>query len=159
MWTDERGSEVLAPPECRQLLAIGAKEHLHGHLAVADGTVPVVLPLDFAVHECDIIIQVGEGLFSSLVGRLVAFQVDGRLGHQGLCGVEDVCEWSVLAQGLATEVAADSLGPHAPHPRVARPGHRTVRIRTDVLTGRRLHAAVEPPAPAPAHLRVKKLHR
>ena len=126
-------------PECRRLLAVGAKEHLHGHLAVADGTVPTVLPVDYSVHESDIIVQVGEGLFSGLAGRLVAFQVDGRLGHQGLQGIEDVCEWSVLAQGLATEIGADRLGEHRPQPRVAEPGHRLVRIRTDVLTGRRIH--------------------
>ncbi|HET9075826.1 MAG TPA: pyridoxamine 5'-phosphate oxidase family protein [Acidimicrobiales bacterium] len=141
MWTDERGSEVLDPPECRRLLAIGAKEHLPGHLAVADGSVPLVLPLDYSVHESDIIVRVGEGLFSSLVDRLVAFEVDGRVGHQGLRGIEDVCEWSVLAQGLATEVKAASLGRYLPQPRVAEPGHRLVRIRTDVLTGRRLHPA------------------
>ncbi len=141
MWTDERGSEVLDPPECRRLLAVGAKEHLHGHLAVADGSVPFVLPLDYSVHDSDVIVQVGEGLFSGVVERLVAFQVDGRLGHQGLQGVEDVCEWSVLVQGLATEVDPGSIGTHEPHPRVADPGHRLVRIRSDVLTGRRLHPA------------------
>jgi hypothetical protein len=158
MWTDERGSEVLGPPECRQLLAIGAKEHLHGHLAVAGDPVPIVVPLDYSVHESDVIVQVGEGLFADLVDRLVAFQVDGKVGRQGLCGIEDVAEWSVLVQGLATEVVARALGHHAPHPRVAHPGRRVVRIRTDVLSGRRLPPAGEGrrddrAAPAPLHLR------
>lgn len=160
MWTDERGSEVLDRPECRRLLAVGAKEHLHGHLAVADGSVPFVLPLDYSMNESDIIIQIGEGLFSGVVDRLVAFQVDGRLGHQGLQGVEDVCDWSVLAQGLAIEVSSESVGDGGPRPRVAEPGHRMVRIRTDVLTGRRLH----PPeatarTAASIHRPKKKSHR
>lgn len=151
MWTDERGSEVLDSAECKRLLAVGAKEHRHGHVAAADGTVPFILPVDYSVHDSDVIIQVGEGLFSGLVDRLVAFEVDGTLAKRGLQGVESVCEWSVMAQGLATEVREQTVGSHNPHPRVAEPGHRLLRIRTDVLSGRRLTGPEgSPPAPGGA---------
>ncbi len=126
--------------ECRRLLAVGAKEHRHGHVAAADGPVPFILPVDYSVDDSDVIIQVGEGLFSGLVDRLVAFEVDGSLAKRGLQGIESVSEWSVMAQGLATEIHNRSFASHSPHPRVAEPGHRLLRIRTDVLSGRRLSA-------------------
>ena len=148
MWTDERGSEVLEPAECRRLLAIGAKEHRHGHVAANGGAAPFVLPVDYSMHDSDIILRVGQGLFSGLVDRLVAFEVDGTLAKRGLQGVESVCEWSVMAQGLATEVDRGVVGGHTPRPRVADPGNRWIRIRTDVLSGRRLTGPEgSPPAP------------
>lgn len=146
MWTDERGSEVLHPAECRRLLALAAKQHRHGHVAGADGTVPFVLPVDYSMYDSDILIRVGQGLFAGLVDRLVAFEVDGTVARRGLQGMEDESEWSVMAQGLATEVQADTVAGHGPHPRVAEPGNRILRIRTDVLTGRRL---APPAGPAP----------
>lgn len=148
MWTDERGSEVLDPAECRRLLAIGAKEHRHGHVAVNGGAAPVVLPVDYSIHDSDVILRVGQGLFSGLVDRLVTFQVDGTVASRGLQGIEDLCEWSVMAQGLATEVDRGTVGGHIPRPRVADPGNRWIRIRTDVLSGRRLTRPGPEPGPA-----------
>jgi pyridoxamine 5'-phosphate oxidase-like protein len=140
MWIDERGSEVLGHPECRRLLALGAKEHRHGHLGIAGEGAPVVLPVDYAMDDLGIIVRVGEGLFYALADRLVAFQVDGRSAVPGLCGPEDERLWSVLVQGLATEEAGLTPPIHLPVPEVAEPGHRIVRIRTDVIAGRRLGA-------------------
>lgn len=132
-WIDERGSEVLEAPECRRLLALGAKEGRHGHVAVAEADTPVVLPVDYTVYQGDIVVLVGEGLFHRLDGRLVAFQVDGTDGQL----------WSVLAQGLAAESHDPEAAAHLPHPHVARPGRRVIRIRTDVLSGRRVPDTAE----------------
>ena len=136
-WIDERGSEVLEAPECRRLLALGAKEGRHGHVAVAENDVPVVLPVDYAVYEGDIVVLVGEGLFHRLDGRLVAFQVDGEQEEKRGISTRTAL-WSVLAQGLASETLDPEAAVHLPHPHVARPGRRLVRIRTDVLSGRRV---------------------
>jgi hypothetical protein len=139
MWIDERGSDVLELPECRRLLALGATEHRHGHLGVCDSDGPVVLPVDYATEEMDVIIRVGEGLFRHVANRVVAFQVDGRTAGQAGVGWETERSWSVLVQGLATEALEPVT--HLPSPRVVQPGDRLVRIRTDVMTGRRLGLA------------------
>ena len=74
---DDPGSEVLTLPECRRLLAVGAKEQRHGHLGVPKDGAPLVLPVDYAVHGPDVVLRIGEGLFHEVHTRLVAFQVDG----------------------------------------------------------------------------------
>lgn len=139
MWIDERGSDVLDLPECRRLLAVGANERRHGHLGIGQGTdqAPVVLPVDYAVDDMDIVLQIGEGLFEHVVGRLVAFEVDGTDG-QSLFATDHERPWSVLIRGLATEDHGTSKGGRRPTPRVIEPGDRVVRIRCDVVTGRRL---------------------
>ncbi len=141
MWVDERGSEVLAVPECRRLLAIGAKEQRHGHLGVPQDGAPLVLPVNYAVHGPDVVLRIGEGLFHQVDTRLVAFQVDGvsQMGDQS----ERI--WSVLVQGLAIEDDENVPTSHVPHSEVVDPGQRVVRIRADVVTGRRF-----PTSPAPA---------
>lgn len=139
MLVDGRGSEVLGLPECRRLLALGARQHLPGHLGIpaaippegSNGSMPhapTVLPVDYQVLGLDLVIRVGEGLYSRIVGTLVAFEVDG---------VEEGRAWSVLARGLAHPVEPGVLA-HPPVPRVAEPGRRLVVIRTDVVSGRRL---------------------
>jgi thioredoxin 1 len=143
VWIDERGSEVLGVPECRRLLAVGAKGHEHGHLGIAAEPppdqlagsawdAPTVLPVDYAVSGPDVMICVGEGLFSRIAGRMVAFQVDGVEGDRA---------WSVLIRGLAQPVERADVGPRLPIPQVATPGERLVRIRSDVVSGRRLGKA------------------
>lgn len=136
MWIDERGSEVLAVPECRRLLAIGAKESRHGHLGVPQDGAPLVLPVDYAVYGPDVVLRIGEGLFHQVDARLVAFQVDGviQMGAQSKT-------WSVLVQGLALEDGEKVSTTHVPHPEVVEPGARIVRIRADVVTGRRFPTA------------------
>jgi len=135
MWIDERGSEVLALGECHRLLAVGAQEHRHGHLGVAQLGAPLVLPLDYAVHGPDVVVRIGDGLFQRVNGRLVAFQVDGvTVSSEGL-GSQRL--WSVLLRGLAIEEHGAIASSHIPDPRVPEPGERVVRLRADVVTGRR----------------------
>ena len=136
MWIDERGSEVLGLPECRRLLAVGAKERRHGHLSVPAGGAPSVLPVDYVVQGPDVIVRVGEGLFKRLRDQLVAFQVDGA--DRGARPDGSDRPWSVLVRGLATEEDESALGSNLPVASVSRPGRRLVRIRGDVVTGRRL---------------------
>lgn len=132
MWVDERGSDVLGTAECRQLLAIGASEGLPGHLGISEPNEPTVLPLDYAVSGPDVLVRVGEGLFSHMVGQLVAFEVEGT-GDDGR-------QWSVLVRGLATPEHDEAAWAHIPEPRVTRPGKHVVRIKAHVVTGRRLGA-------------------
>ncbi len=155
MWIDERGSEVLELPECRRLLAVGAKEHRHGHLGIADDGAPTVLPVNYVMRGLDVVVVVGEGLFQRIVNCLVAFQVDGFGGSERFFGAEDVTPWSVLVKGLATEEPILVEGGHVPLLEVAEPGRRVVRIRTDVVTGRKLGSRQETganPTPLLLHL-------
>lgn len=134
---------MLGLPECRRLLAVGAKEHRPGHLGIAPeappgdpldsvADAPTVLPVDYAVNEGDVVIRVGEGLFRHIAGRLVAFEVEG---------VENGRTWSVLVRGLAQPIEPADGSYRLPVPRVAEPGEHFVRIRSDVVTGRRLGRA------------------
>jgi len=136
MWIDARGSEVLALPECRRLLALGVKQGRHAHLGIpTTGGAPLVLPVDFAVYGPDVTVRIGEGMFTNISeAPLVSLQVDGVDGGR---------LWSVLVRGLAVEEDAAALGTHLPVPRVAVPGHRIVRIRADVVTGRRFVPVTE----------------
>jgi hypothetical protein len=144
MWIDERGSEVLPLSECRRLLALAAKEHRHGHLGIPTEDAPLVLPLDFGVHDDHVILQVGEGLLGRVDGQLVAFQVDNSTVGPSWSDVDPEGRWSVLLRGLATEIEVGSVSNDLPEPRIAEPGHRIVQVRADVVTGRRIRSSYDP---------------
>ncbi len=146
MWIDDHGSEVLPGPECHRLLALGASEGRHGHLGVSQQGAPLVLPLDYAVYGPDVVVRIGEGLFHQVESKLVAFQVDGVTPVSTAKTDEPDKIWSVLVQGLATEDAELASMSRLPQPQVLSPGDRLVRIRIDVLTGRRFSAR---PVPTP----------
>jgi len=130
MWVDQHGSEILGLGECRRLLALGAKEKRPGHVGVPQEHAPLVLPVDYRMHGPDVIVLVGDHLSAEMTGaRAVALQVDG---------VDEGHPWSVLVRGPAEEVTSGSIGDDLPSPAVAEPGRRYVRIRADVVTGRRL---------------------
>ena len=93
-----------------------------------------------AVHGPDVVVRIGEGLFQRVDSRLVAFQVDGTTPG-GIEGDRRPQIWSVLVQGLALEDGENVATSHIPHPEVVDPGRRVVRIRADVVTGRRFAAA------------------
>lgn len=138
MWIDERGSEVLDLPECRRLLALGAKQGRLGHLGVAEEGAPLVLPVNYQVHGPDLVVRIGEGLFGNVerAGQ-ISLQVDDG---------DSKPPWSVLVRGLAIEEDASWAGAEAPVPAVTDAGHRFVRIRADRVTGRRLGSAQPQPS-------------
>lgn len=133
MWIDAKGSTVLPVPECKRLLALAAKEGRIGRLGIATDQAPIVVPVNFALHEGDVLARVGTGYFSqAATGHLVAFEVDHVDEGAGNA-------WSVLVRGLATLIETPSeaqLGAAA-ESLVPEPGGMVLTVRPDVLTGRR----------------------
>jgi len=138
MWIDDRGSEVLPVSECRRLLALGAKIGLHDHLGIAKEGAPLVLPVDYTVDGSDVVLRIGDHVFTETYHELVAFQVDNAGGDTG---DGDEGRWSVLVRGLLTDPVPHETAIALPQPRVAEPGQHLVRMRADVVTGRRLRPA------------------
>ena len=139
MWIDQRGSEVLTVPECHRLLAVAAQKGGIGRLAVGGNGAPIVVPVNFAVHDRQVLIRIGTGtLAASAIGHLVAFEADevDRITRQA---------WSVLVRGLArTAEPADLFDPsHLPHPLAPRPGNTMLVVRPDVVSGRRFALKVD----------------
>jgi hypothetical protein len=133
MWIDQRGSEVLAVPECFRLLAHGVQSMGFGRLGVSTAQAPVVVPVNYAVRDREVLVRIGVGfLLQAAGGELVAFEVDE-------IDLEGGVAWSVLVRGLAT-VIGEPTGADidaAPTPSVPSPGDRILSIRPDVVTGRR----------------------
>jgi len=144
VWIDDRGSEVLTRPECCRLLAVVFKEQRHGHLGVPQRGAPLVLPVDYSMHGPDVVLLIGDGLFDQVEARLVAFQVDGVTQLSGVEDIQPKQTWSVLVQGLAIEDGENVPTRHVPRPEVVDPGQRVVRIRADVVSGRRFPTAPTP---------------
>jgi hypothetical protein len=134
MWVDQRGSEILAAPECLRLVALAAKENRIGRLATNGGQAPLVVPLNFTIYDGQVAVRIGPGRLSETVpGSLVAFEVD-RIESEG----GDA--WSVLIRGLASPLDPGALPLEVgfvPQPLVPTPGEIVLLIRPDVITGRR----------------------
>jgi len=134
MWIDQRGSEILAAPECLRLLAVAAKEDHIGRLAVTEELSPLVVPLNFTYHDKEILLRIGPGRLSELVpGSMVSFEVDCVEPDHGHA-------WSVLIRGLASALAQSDTPVAAadlPQSLVPSPGDMVIVIRPDVVTGRR----------------------
>jgi hypothetical protein len=148
MWIDQRGSEIVAAPECLRLVALAAKEGHIGRLALNGPQSPLVVPVNFTIHDHSVLIRIGPGLLSEVAPEsLVSFEVD-RVDP-------DVGEaWSVLIQGLACAFDANTPGttPAGPQPLVPTPGHITLLIRPDVITGRKERVNRESRNDASEHL-------
>jgi nitroimidazol reductase NimA-like FMN-containing flavoprotein (pyridoxamine 5'-phosphate oxidase superfamily) len=122
----------LSESECLQLLASRSL----GRLAYLDDDGPVVLPVNYVVHDGTVLFRTSP---HSAVGRIVPTQTAGF-------EVDDIDEdtrsgWSVLVRGPATVVEVDELPATAedrPSPWVD--GVRTlhVRITPRSISGRRL---------------------
>lgn len=133
MWIDGKGATVLPPSECKRLLAVVAKADGIGRLGIATEQAPIVIPVNFGVHEGEVVVRVGTGFFSHVAaGHLVAFEVDHVDGDDGTA-------WSVLVRGLALliESPTETELSAAARPLVPEPGDMLLVIRPDLLTGRR----------------------
>ncbi|HUI04418.1 MAG TPA: pyridoxamine 5'-phosphate oxidase family protein [Acidimicrobiales bacterium] len=141
MWVDQRGSEVLPRPECLRLVAVTAKEHAVGRLAVPTEGAPIVVPVNFSYMDETVLVRLGRGTAAAgAVGRLVSFEVDrlDTAAHQG---------WSVLVRGLARALEPHELHRrwrHLPEPVVPTPGDLLLSVRADVVTGRRFSIGAQP---------------
>lgn len=123
---------VMDVDECLRLLADG---HF-GRLAVVVGEQPLVFPVNYALAGRDIVFRTDPGTkLHAAAGRRVAFEIDAAdtMYHSG---------WSVLVEGVAreetdpsrqAELARLPLTPWCPGAKV-----HWIRIRSDVITGRRL---------------------
>jgi uncharacterized protein len=128
--------DELSAEECLHLL----NQEKVGRVGISVRALPVILPVNFVMHEGDVIFRVNSGtkLAAATAGAIVAFEVD-HYGHQGTSG------WSVLLQGRAEEISdpqelaqARSLPLHS----WALDGlaDHYVRIDTAMMSGRRFQA-------------------
>jgi nitroimidazol reductase NimA-like FMN-containing flavoprotein (pyridoxamine 5'-phosphate oxidase superfamily) len=138
MTTDHLGITVLSSEECLELLG----GETVGRLAVSIRDHPDIFPINYAVDRGAVVFRTAEGtkLAASVLGRGVAFEVDGFDAGAGVA-------WSVVVKGRAVEIerlhdVLDAL--ELPlFPWHAAPKHRFVRIEPLAITGRRF-VVVEP---------------
>jgi nitroimidazol reductase NimA-like FMN-containing flavoprotein (pyridoxamine 5'-phosphate oxidase superfamily) len=120
-----------------------------GRMAIAIGEHPDIFPVNFVVDHGTVVFRTAEGtkLAAAVLGRAVAFEVDGYDRSSGEA-------WSVVIKGHASEIQrmqelfdADDLPLFPWH---AAPKPRFVRIEPDEITGRRFHVvAGRHPSAAP----------
>jgi nitroimidazol reductase NimA-like FMN-containing flavoprotein (pyridoxamine 5'-phosphate oxidase superfamily) len=129
---DRNGLEILPREACLQLLAAA---HI-GRVALNMAAMPVVLPVNFALFEGDIVIRTGPGskLSAAIKNAVVGFEVDDvdPLYHTG---------WSVLVCGMAREIVDPEEMARVrriPLTPWAGDGDHFVRIPTELVSGRRL---------------------
>ena len=142
MWIDQRGSEVRDRTECQHLLTQRAGGIGRFGLSVASQV--VIVPVNYQMIGQDVLIRVGPGdvLDAAWAAMIVAFEVDDVAG-------DAVTAWSVLVQGLATELDVHQVEQARTRPvvpLVPEPGNAFVRIRTGVLSGRRFPVSIELPS-------------
>jgi uncharacterized protein len=126
--------EELTEQECMRLLARGGV----GRVGLTMHELPVVLPVNYALLDGDVVIRTGGGtkLEAALANAVVAFEIDGldAVNRSG---------WSVVTQGVAKEIVepdeldrarAAAIEPWAPGAR-----DRFVRIATYLVSGRRIN--------------------
>jgi uncharacterized protein len=139
MEIDRNGLEVLDRAECLRLLS----DRTLGRISFTSGALPYVLPVNFHLHDEQILVRTRRGgrLDAALRDAVVAFEVDqvDQVAHAG---------WSIAVTGLATQVSEpteiddardgplDHWTPSADDSLIA--------ISTEMLTGRRLTAGSGP---------------
>jgi nitroimidazol reductase NimA-like FMN-containing flavoprotein (pyridoxamine 5'-phosphate oxidase superfamily) len=135
MTTDLRtGTTILESNECWALLRSAEV----GRLAVAIAEQPDIFPINFVVDHGTIVFRTAEGtkLAAAVLGRAVAFEVDGYDAGAGEA-------WSVVIKGGAIEIERMFEVFEATElplfPWLASPKPRFVRIEPESVTGRRFH--------------------
>lgn len=121
-----------------------------GRLVYTEMAVPAVHPVNFRLHDNDVVIRVAGGgkLAAAINGFVVAFQADqiDMHTHAG---------WAVTVVGHCAlisdadelvDVAGTWIEPWAPGPRT-----HFIRIRTQKVDGRRLAAPPTGRSPLPGH--------
>lgn len=129
------GIEVLDRAECLRLLATQTV----GRLAVADEGHPMILPVNYVLHDEHVVFRTSEGTKLDAAARRgpVAFEIDQTdpVYHNG---------WSVVVTGnaevvsdaaLLEELQALPLRSWSPHQK-----SNWVRVRVDRVSGRRIVA-------------------
>jgi hypothetical protein len=142
MSVDRFGTEILETDVCWQLL----RNSEVGRLAVSITEHPDIFPVNYVVDRGTVVFRTAEGtkLAAAVLGRAVAFEVDGFDPDRGEA-------WSVVIKGAATEIERmqdvfDAL--ELPlFPWLASPKHRFVRIEPVDVSGRRFHVAERPDKP------------
>jgi nitroimidazol reductase NimA-like FMN-containing flavoprotein (pyridoxamine 5'-phosphate oxidase superfamily) len=129
----DEGLELLTEDECARLLATARV----GRVGVTVGGLPVILPVNYAYRNGDVLFRTGDGtkFRAASDGAVIAFEVDAydEAAQQG---------WSVLAVGRAhvvtdpTEIAHVDGSVRSPWAGSAR--DYLVRLRPEVITGRRI---------------------
>ena len=130
---DVNGLEILSREECLHLLATGRL----GHLGLSFGALPVVLPVNYAVLDDNIIVRSAPGtkFDAALTNAVVAFEVARGDGP-------DDDAWSVMVQGIAS-VITDPAALARAHaldlqPWAGGPKDNFVSISVDTISGRRV---------------------
>ena len=127
------GLVELSEPECWELL----ESTTFGRVAVTVGTTPDVFPVNYRVHNGEIVVrtEAGTKLAASTLMRSVAFEIDAH-------DESDHTGWSVVAKGHGREpshldelLALDDLGME---PWVDAPKTRWLAITPTEITGRRI---------------------
>ena len=128
--------EVIDRRECLVLLAA----EVVGRLGVLDGGSPLVLPMNYALHDEEIVFQTGPGTkLDAANGHPACFEIDAfdRDEHSG---------WSVVVRGRLEEVTrfdpvALAALEHRAQPWMSAPRPNVLRLVPSSITGRRIRAA------------------
>lgn len=127
----DEGLEILSEDECWRLLATQPI----GRVGVSLGALPAIFPVNFVVDDNQVLFRTGEGvkLKAALNHTVVAFEVDQA-------DTDTRSGWSVLVVGVADVVppGEPNAAPIDPDTWVAGERDHLVRIRPEVLTGRRI---------------------
>jgi uncharacterized protein len=135
---DEPGATGLTREECFELLARTSV----GRIAISIDALPVILPVHFTLMGDSVLFRTvpGTRLDSATIGTVVAFEAEGW-------GPADNSYWSVLLQGIASEVSATATDPESTDARARsdsikawqerRGRHRLVRLDGATASGRR----------------------
>jgi uncharacterized protein len=132
---DRNGLEILDRATCVQLLG---SAHV-GRIGLSMGALPVVLPVNFTMLDDDVLVRTAPGskLEAAATNAVVAFEADkfDAIYH---------CGWSVLVQGVATEITdpleLEQAGRAPLTPWSGVNGHY-LRVGTQIVSGRRLDPA------------------
>ncbi|MEV5751741.1 pyridoxamine 5'-phosphate oxidase family protein [Actinoallomurus sp. NPDC052308] len=134
MHLDVNGLEVLGREECLALM--GSVQV--GRIVFTDRALPAIQPVNFVLHGEDVIIATASGskLAAATCGAIVAFEVDAF-------DAGDRAGWSVTVVGQARAVydsgERSGLSRLPLDPWIPGRHDHFIRIRSDVVSGRRFH--------------------